>query len=310
MNRCILRATFFLILILFGKSSYAQEDFSWWVEKHNWDGVTPWNQYMTISSAYFGPNALPVPEIKNGLVDSASSVNISYDYYTSKGDKTQDFYLKGTLPLFKNRISIELNAVPIEWYKMDTITRDERAVRTKSGEGSAGGDIYVSTCVQIVKNRKFPDALLRFALRTASGTHLRDARYTDAPGYYIDVSFGKSIFIKDKFIREVRFYADAGLYTYQTYDLQNLQNDCFLYGGGICLNSKKISWTNCIGGYCGYLDNGDRPVVYRSEFRILNSMHDYAVSYENGLHDYPYQKFRISYIFHIPTTSIFKKMDL
>ena len=242
-----------MLLMLFNFKCEAQEDFTWWNEKHNWDGVTPWNQYMTISSAYMGPNALPVPEIKNGLVDSEASVNISYDYYKNTGDMTQDFYLKGTLPLFKNRISIELSAVPLEWYKMDTITRDERAVRTKSGEGSAGGDIYLSTCVQIVKGRKIPDVLLRFALKTASGTHLRDARYTDSPGYYIDLSFGKSIFTDKKFIREIRFYADAGLYTYQTYDLQYLQNDCILYGAGVCLNSEKLSWTNCIGGYSGYL---------------------------------------------------------
>ena len=310
MNCIVLKSLFLPLAILFTLTCSAQEDFSWWVEKHNWDGVTPWNQYMTISSAYMGPNALPVPEIKNGLVDSAASVNISYDYYKNAGDMTQDFYVKGTLPLFKNRISIELNAVPIEWYKMDTITRDERAVRTKSGEGSAGGDIYVSTCVQIIKNKKFPDLMLRFALRTASGTHLRDARYTDAPGYFIDVSFGKSIFTKDKFIKEIRFYGDGGLYTYQTYDLQNLQNDCFLYGGGICLNTKKLSWINCIGGYSGYLDNGDKPIVYRSELRMLNPMHDFAIAYENGLQDYPYQKFRFSYIFHIPTARIFKKMDL
>ncbi len=310
MNSGFLKCSLIPFALLLAFSCSAQEDFSWWVEKHNWDGVTPWNQYMTISAAFMGPNALPVPEIKNGLVDSAASVNISYDNYKSKGDKTQDFYLKGVLPLFKNRISIELHAVPIEWYEMDTITRDERAVRTKSGKGSAGGDIYVSTSVQILKNKKFPDMLLRFALRTASGTHLRDARYTDAPGYYIDVSFGKSIFTKNKFIKEIRFYGDAGLYTYQTYDLQNLQDDCLMYGGGIILNAKKFSWTNCIGGYSGYLNNGDRPIVYRSELRMLNHIHDWSIAYENGLNDYPYQKFRVTYIFHIPTSKFLKKMDL
>jgi len=43
---------------------------------------------------------------------------------------------------------------------------------------------------------------------------------------------------------------------------------------------------------------------------LLNNMHDVALAYENGLRDYPYQKFRISYIFHIPTSKIFKKMDI
>lgn len=91
MNCIVLKSLFLPLAILFTLTCSAQEDFSWWVEKHNWDGVTPWNQYMTISSAYMGPNALPVPEIKNGLIDSAASVNISYDYYKNTGDMTQDF---------------------------------------------------------------------------------------------------------------------------------------------------------------------------------------------------------------------------
>ena len=299
-----------LCFSLAGLNCSAQEDFYWWGEKHNWDGVTPWNHYMTMSSAFLGPNALPVPEIKNGLVDSSASVNISFDHFIHKGDKTQDFYVKGTLPLFNNRISLDLSAVPLEWYEMDTITRDLRAVRTRSGKGSAGGDIYFSTCVQVIKNKKhFPDMLLRIALKTASGTHLRDARFTDAPGYYIDMSFGKSIFSENKFIREIRFFADGGLFAYQTYDIQNLQNDCLLFGGGVTLNSNKFSWTNAIGGYSGYLNNGDKPLVYRSEFRILNKMNDFAIAYENGLQDYGYQRVRVSYIFHIGSEKIFGNIN-
>ena len=305
-----LKIFLFVFNTLIVTSVSAQEDFYWWVEKHNWDGITPWNQYMTMSSAFLGPNALPVPEIKNGLVDTAASVNISFDHFIHKGDKTQDFYVKGTLPLFDNRISLDLSAVPLEWYEMDTITRDLRAVRTRSGKGSAGGDIYFSTCVQVIKNKKhLPDMLLRIALKTASGTHLRDARFTDAPGYNIDMSFGKSIFPKNKFIREIRFFADGGLYAYQTYDIQNLQNDCLLFGGGVTLNSNKFSWTNVIGGYSGYLNNGDKPIVFRSEFRILNKLNDFSISYENGLQDYGYQKFRVSYIFHIASEKIFTNMN-
>src|SRR5436190_22699211 len=129
---------FLFIFFFLVRFANAQEDFAWWNEKHHWDGITPWNQYMTISAAYMGPNALPVPEIEDGMIDSMAQLNISYDYHKSKGDKTQDVFLKGILPLFDSRVSVELSVVPLEWYEMDTITRDERAVRTESGEGSAG----------------------------------------------------------------------------------------------------------------------------------------------------------------------------
>src|SRR5688572_26334584 len=131
----IFKWLFILFLVANSKSSCAQEDFGWWVEKHNWDGVTPWNQYLTISSAFLGPNALPVPEVRNGRADRAASLQVSFDFHTSRGDETQDFCLKGVLPLFANRMSVEMDVVPLEWYEMDTLTRDIRAVRTRSGKG-------------------------------------------------------------------------------------------------------------------------------------------------------------------------------
>jgi hypothetical protein len=302
----IFKWLFILFLAASPKSSVAQEDFGWWVEKHNWDGVTPWNQYLTISSAFLGPNALPVPEVRNGRVDSAASLQVSFGFHTSRGDETQDMYLRGALPLFANRMSVEMDVVPLEWYEMDTITRDVRAVRTRSGKGSAGGDIYLTTAIQVFRDRpSLPDMLLRFTMRTASGTHLRDARYTDAPGYFADLSFGKSIRNDGGFVNEIRMYADAGLYTYQTYDLRNLQNDCLFYGGGVTLSSGRVALTNHLAGYSGYIRNGDQPLVYRSEIRMLNRVIDWSFGYQWGLHDYAYQRFRISCILHIESEKIF-----
>lgn len=296
----------FLIFFLSVVFAHADNDFSWWNSIHQWDGITPWNQYMTISSAYLGPNALPVPEVKNGSVDSTASLTIAFDQYKSSGDKTQDVFLKGVLPLFENKMSVELECVPMEWFKTDTITRDLRAARTKSGKGSAGGDIYLATTLQLIKNKiRLPDMQLRFALRSASGTRLSDARFTDAPGYYFDLSFGKSV-RTNSFIKEIRWYGDIGFYTYQTYDLKNLQNDCLMFGGGLTLNTEHFSFINQLAGYKGYLKNGDAPLVYRSELRLLQKTVDWSVSFQQGLHDYDFSRWRISMLLHIPSGKIFK----
>jgi hypothetical protein len=244
-----------------------------------------------------GPNALPVPEIADGRIDSMMLLNISYDYYSSPGDKTHDVYLKGILPLFDNKVSVELSVVPLEWYKMDTITRDLRAVRTESGEGSAGGDIYVTTNFQILRNKNgLPDINLRYSLKTASGTHLRDARYTDAPGYSVDLSFGKSYLFGIK-QNQFRWFLNSGLYVYQTYDVNHSQNDCFFYGGGFFVASKKIKWSNEIGGYAGYFNNGDHPLVLRSHLKFIRKILNWELAYQNGLHDFEYDSYRISMIF-------------
>jgi hypothetical protein len=301
----MIRSSFILVLFFsLIKFVHAQEDFQWWVDKHHWDGITPWNQYMTISSAFMGPNALPVPEVRTGRADSIASINFSLDEFHGKGDNTQDVFLRGILPLFKNKISIEMEVVPLEWYKMDTITRDIRAVRTRSGQGSAGGDIYLTTCVQVIKDRtSLPDILLRYTIRTASGTHLRDARYTDAPGYYFDLSFGKNYSLNN-FFNKIAWFADAGLYTYQTYDLQHLQDDCFFYGAGFMVMKNKLALTNEIASYSGYLRNGDRPVIYRAELKLVMPVFNYAISFQQGLHDYSYERFRLSCIINFLSMKI------
>lgn len=276
----------------------AQEDFTWWNEKHNWDGYTSWVQYMTMSTSYMGPNALPVPEVEKGRIDSSAELEIAGDYHYSKGDKTTDFYLRGFLPLYNNRVAVSIDVIPYEWFKTDTITRDLRAARTRSGKGGAGGDIYFYACFQLLHDHgKWPDLLLQTALRTASGTNLRNVRYTDGPGYFFDLSGGKNFeFGKAK----LRFYLMGGLYIYQTFDLQHLQNDCKLYGSGADLHFGKIILSQSVAGYSGYLDIGDKPLVYRAGVRLKNKVIDWKFSYQWGLNDYAYQRYRLSLIFHLP----------
>ena len=136
------KVLFLSVLCFYFINAFSQEDFYWWGVKHNWDGITPWNQYMTISTSYMGPNARPVPDVSNGRVDSLAEIEVAGEYYFSKGDKTKDFFTRGILPLYDNRVSITVAVVPYEWFQTDTITRDKRAARTRSGKGGAGG-IYI-----------------------------------------------------------------------------------------------------------------------------------------------------------------------
>ena len=279
-------------------SLHAAEDFGWWTAIHNWDGHTPWNQYLTISPAFMGPNALPVPEVTKGAIDSSAELEVAGDYHYCCGDKTIDFYTKGYLPLFNNKMSVSVDVIPYEWFKTDTATRDRRAARTRSGKGGAGGDIYFYTNFQLLKNHPhLPDLLFEAAFRTASGTNLRNARYTDGAGYFFDVSAGKNYSIKKNILR---LYLMTGFYDYQTFDLQHLQNDCFLYGVGTDFTFNRFQISQSLAGYSGYLDIGDKPLVYRASVRLKNPRFDWKLSYQTGLNDYPFQRFRLSLIWHIP----------
>jgi len=288
---------FLSIFLLFNLNVYAQGDYSWWNEKHNWDGITSWHQYLKMSTSYLGPNALPVPEISNGDIDSSAEFEVAVSYHHSTGDKTKDIYLRGFLPLFDHRVAVSVDVIPHEWFETDTITRDRRAARTRRGEGGSSGDIYFHALFQLLRNHQhLPDILFKASIKTASGSNLGDARYTDSPGYSFDVSAGKNYPVGKNVLRG---YIMAGFYAYQTYDIRNLQNDCFLYGLGLDFRSGKILLSQSLGGYNGYLNLGDKPMVYRASLRLLNKKIDWKFSYQLGLRDYDFSRYRVGVVVHL-----------
>ena len=273
----------------------ARAQFGWWVEKHNWDGVTHWSQYIITSPAYMGPNALPVPEIRNGAIFPDAFVEMATDFHFSKGDDTQDLFGKLYVPLLDCKVALQTSAYIVEHYRTDEETRDERFARTFHTNGWAVGDIYFGAVIQILKDRgKWPDILFGANFKTASGGRLHDARYTDSPGYSFDISFGKSYPFKNNEHISLRPYFQLGFYVWQTHRVDYHQDDAFQYGGGVDLDIKNLRIANQLGGYSGYIGNGDKPLVYRLQVLLQQQKLNYKVAFQQGLNDYPYSSFRIS----------------
>ena len=243
-----------------------------------------------------GPNALPVPTIKNGKLPENAYFRFSVDNHRSRGDKTENLHTELFLPLFSPRVGLNLALVPIEHYKTDTLTRDLRRARGITGEGIAVGDLYIGTYIQLVKNHsRLPDVLLTINLKTASGNKLSDARYTDAPGYFFDLSMGKNINLDPQGSTYIRPHLMLGFYVWQLLGNDQLQNDALLYGLGFDLALPKFEITNALGGYYGYLGNGDRPLVYRVQIGTkFKTVVNYELGLQRGLNDFGYTSFRLS----------------
>ena len=297
--------TFIFFLISF--NLFSQTDYSWWGKVHNWDGITSWYNYLKFSPGYFGPNALPVPEITKGFVMDKGSIELAVDGHFSKGDNTQNLFTKLYYPIVANLIAIESYVVPIEHFKMDTATRDDRAARIKSGEGTAGGDIYFGTIIQLVKNKKFPDIAIRLSCRTASGTNVSAARYTDAPGYFFDLSGGKDFKIKNSENKKIRVYGMLGFYSWQTNSEAHRQDDALLYGAGIDFSCEKYTISASSAGYIGYINNHDSPAVVRLNILRKGKSFNYGISTQYGLHDFYYKSIRLSLIYNLAEKLMLKK---
>ncbi len=287
---------FFLCLIpLLGFS----EDYLWWNIIHGWEpGMPGWRNMIHLTPGYLGPNALPVPEVKKGLVPAGANFEFGLDFHFRQGDPTQDLFAKYYRSFAGNKVAIELYGVVGEHYAMSNFIRDERVARDFDGKGFANGDLYFATLIQVVKDRKFPDTMFRMAGRTASGSQIEGARYTDSPGYYFDFSFSKEYRCSNENMSFLP-YASLGFYSWQTNDELNLQNDAYMYGLGADL--KWVNWTvsNSLSGYSGYKKERDKPMVYT--FDLNRKLRNYSIrmQYLHGLRDWTYRTIKLSLILNL-----------
>ncbi len=286
---------FFLCVTMFFSAKGQSSDYGWWNETHGWkEGDPGWRNWMKITPGYFGPNALPVPDVKKGVIDTTSEFEVTASAHFYSGDPTQDISGRLFLPFAKNKIAVEMYGVILEHYAYSEEIRDERISRDEDGKGLAVGDFYFSTLIQVSKDRKFPNTLFRFAARTTSGNQLAAARFTDFPGYFFDFSlskeYGKSM------TGMFRPFGLFGFYSWQTNDELNLQNDAYMYALGADFLQKTNLWSVSWAGYTGYKDERDAPMQLNFEWRKDFKRKAIRLQYLHGLRDLEYKTIKFSFI--------------
>ena len=297
-------------------------------------------QYLTAqtpySTAWFGPNANPVPEFTDATIPSKTTINIMGDYYFGYGDQTENSYIKVEIPLVPERVSFKFWSTVLENYQVtdalsaergmniitDRITKGDKKFQIKNGKtyGTANGDLYVQTRISLLKeNKTAPSIIFNATLKTASGTNFPQRRYFDTPGYYFDVEAGKSIFTNSKFISNIRAVANAGFLCWET--TNSTQDDATMYGGKIIIGNPTWKLENTLSGYWGWIhtnkklsplgDYGDAPMVYAAKFSIMSKNIDYFAQYQYGIKDFPYHQVRVGVSFTIDKlTPRFKYLPL
>ncbi len=285
------------MLLLMGISiSYAQlTEFDQWAQRVSWDGTTPWQFYINAAPGAMGPNALPVPRMQKGLVSDQWALEIRPEYHRAPGDNTYDLFSRLYIPVVKERVSLEFFWVVYERYHMDPELRNFRNARTPDGKGAATGDLHISTIIQLLRDHhSLPDVTLNISIKTALGGQLDDARYTDAPGYYFDVSAGNNIKLGKSGNQHLRWHVMAGFYVWQIYTINQRQNDAFSFGAGLDWVSNKWMFSNTLSGFIGYINDGDQPIIWESTLQYQPGKLSPGIGYRNGLNDYPYQSYYFS----------------
>ena len=301
-----------LPVILWSGQSFAQGqvNWDWWCTNTGQAIGCPtdsWVDYISISPGGMGPNALPVPSVAKGRVDNELSLELGAQAHFGAGDNTQNLWTYLNVNLAKDIASLVIYAIPQEHFDVSDQTRNKRMLSGEyfEPEGFAKGDVYFGMEIQILKDRpKGPDLLLRAVTKTASGSETGGARFTDSPGYFIDVSAGKDFQLGEE-NKWLRPYANLGFYAWQTYDRKHPQNDAPMYGLGLDLILNKNSFSTSLSGYAGWKDNGDKPLVYRLEYTRKAKTFNYLAQYQLGFNDFDYTSLKLSIIYH--TENLFRK---
>lgn len=277
---------FFTFLVLIVGHAQAQT-FEWWAKLVKWDGVTPWQRYIITNAAYMGPNALPVPFITNGSIDSVHSIGLSGNLHFSKGDNTQNLAVYGNYCLVKDVIAFDFYWVPYERYQLSHTIKEKRHVFSHYYyENSAQGEIHLNTNIQLLRKwRDHVHLALRIGYRLPTSSGLGSARYTDAPGYYFDLSGAKPLGKKSRW----KLIGMAGLYVWQTNLDGRRQDDAFLFGGGIEWNPSRWHIQLYSSGYLGYMGHlGDKPVLLRASFERKGKRINEILKFQQGISDFEY----------------------
>ena len=278
-----MRRVLLIALVLISFNAQAQLD--WWNQIHNWDGATPWTQYMKYSHAYLGPNAIPIPTLQRSNMGS-------YFKSSSQMSLIEDdsfLTLHNEIHWDRGHTQIHITHQSIEYYRMSEEVRDLRISRDEDGEGVLAGDVLIDISTRLWERDR--EALwFTFHTKTAAGP-LPQARFTDAPGYAFFFSHQKSFDSWGNW--EPYLTTDAGFQVYQTHWVDYPQNDGFLGNIKLQLHKDKTYLSAQLRTFTGYFLDGDWPRLLELQWsqtftfgrEKLGRTH---VGWTRGLNDYPF----------------------
>jgi hypothetical protein len=246
------------------------------------------------SPAYFGPNALPVPEVTDGKIPEHTLLGFSTDYSFGYGDNTIGLRLDAEIPLLPKFVSLKSWFVFYEKYWLTPSVCQIRNIFPPVYTGWAIGDVYVQTRISVLKEKKnCPQIILATTLKTASGGGFQQRRYHDTPGYYFDASISKSFPVNTKLLTDIRIVANVGFLCWET--TGSTQNDAPMYGINLLFSNSFLTFENQIGGYFGWMNNGDHPLTYRTKLTYNYKFFNVFFQYQYGIMDFPYHQIRLGF---------------
>lgn len=261
-----------------------------------------------ISPKYFGPYAFPVPELLEGSICSDLHLEISGDFASGNiagkdfQDRTGAATFKASVPLWTDRATLSVWGEMHEWFSDTPQTRTARRVSSRYPlKEESAGNVYFSIDMLVLKeNAKRPSIALRAATQSATGDKYEMARHYDAPGYFFDISTGKSFDIGAN--GSFRASATAGFVCWQID--RGAQNDALMFGAKTSYRNHLMTLSAEYGQYTGLEkkksgQSGDAPKSISLEASVHCGKVSPFMCWKKGLDDWPFSIIRAGVCFDL-----------
>ncbi|MDR1332196.1 MAG: hypothetical protein LBK07_08855 [Tannerella sp.] len=281
---CFSRRILYILLILSHAAFLCAQD---------WRETT---KELIYAPRYFGPNAFRLPELLSGGVPARWEVEVRGESHVYSGDRAKDVYARLFIPVVKGRVGVELCGVIVEDYRMTRETADERHAYATESPITCYGDLMVNTWFQLLRSDRWLDVVVDTHLKTASGSRLCDARYTDAAGYGFNLTLGKLLYRNAAQTFALRMQGMAGFYCWMTNDMVHRQNDALLYAAGGSATYRGVSLAVDYTGLRGYENNGDRPAMVNMKLNFEYKGNALSLRYRHGMKDALYETYSVALV--------------
>jgi hypothetical protein len=266
-----------------------------------------WAQKVDYAPAHFGPNAMPVPEVTDGKIPDNTQFSFSTDYSFGCGDKTLAWRIDAEIPLLPKFVSVKAWMVFHEFFWLTPGTCYRRNINPSESSGWATGDFYAQTRISILREKKYrPQIIATATIRAACGGKFDQRRYFDTPAYCFEASVAKSFPLHTKLLNDIRIVGNIGFLCWET--TNSSQDDTGVYGLNLILSNSFLTLENQIGGYWGRLNNGDRPLTFRTKLTYNHKYLDVFFQYQYGIFDFPYHQIRMGVV--VPVKILTPKYSL
>jgi hypothetical protein len=303
------RIIFFLVVFTMPLSVFSQtRDYSNWIDF----GGSNVGKWLQIAPAKLGPNALPVPEIDWAQVGEYSNVEAGAHYHHMPGDTALNSFFSFYWDIAPNRAAVKIWGQPTETFRLSNELRNDRQIYyDDTGWITHGGDLFISTYIQIFNEQKFiPAFSISYTLKTTTGGN-KHGRYTDASMNWFYLATGKSFFFENSIIDELRVAGLLGFYVWQTNKVEMAQDEGPVFVGGIKLRKGRYNLHADIGGYTGYdayefidrtngedrIQGNNDPLVLRTSLEHTGNRFGFSFEYQTGFRDYHYNTFRLGVVY-------------